>query len=161
GAAVAAVHQTLAAELGSRPGPPPVAEMNARLAEAVAAVPELVGAQAAARAVFDAAAGQSTTSQRVHGDLHLGQGLRTPDHWILIDFEGEPGTPTEQRRRPDSPLRDVAGMLRSYEYAAFQLLVGEESDKQLIVRARQWIDRNEAAFCAGYAEVAGADPRQP
>ncbi|HEY8453691.1 MAG: maltokinase [Micromonosporaceae bacterium] len=160
GEAVAVVHRMLADALGTSVSRPPVAEMRSRLAAATQAAPELASAAEEAAAVFDAAGAQPVEIQRVHGDLHLGQALRTPDRWIIIDFEGEPGVPMAERRRPDSPLRDVAGMLRSYEYAAYQLLVGEEPDEQLLYRAREWIDRNQAAFCDGYAAAAGFDPRE-
>jgi maltokinase len=159
GEAVAAVHQSLAAELGSSIVPMPIDAMIARLAAATAVVPELAVHADAALATYEAARTAQMPVQRVHGDLHLGQVLRTPDTWLLIDFEGEPGETMAARRRRDSVLRDVAGMLRSYEYAACQLL-GEREDRRLSVRARQWIDRNESAFCRGYATVAGFDPRE-
>lgn len=161
GAAVAQVHDDLAAATGAttRDGAEIVTGMRARLDGAVAEVPELAGFADAARAVFDEVAGSGPVPvHRVHGDLHLGQTLRAPDRWIIIDFEGEPAAPLAERRVPDSPARDVAGILRSLDYAAQHTLVGVD-DRQLRFRAREWRDRNVDAFCAGYAEVSDSDPR--
>ncbi|AWH91364.1 maltokinase N-terminal cap-like domain-containing protein [Dietzia lutea] len=161
GAAVAQVHEDLAAATGvtTRDGTDLVASMRARLDAAVAEVPALAEYADAARAVFDEVAGSGPVPvHRIHGDLHLGQTLRAPDRWIVIDFEGEPSAPLAERRVPDSPARDVAGILRSLDYAAQHTLVGVE-DRQLRFRAREWRDRNVDAFCSGYAEVSDSDPR--
>jgi maltokinase len=170
GKTVGAVHLELAAALGSRPlDAAGAAEIEAwmleRLERAGAAVEGVAEQHDAIAAVLRGVgtAGPSTV-QRIHGDLHLGQELRTPTGWLVIDFEGEPSKSLADRVRPDSPMRDVAAMLRSFDYAAFhQLLDWEQSvdgpDPQLERRAQEWAERNRSAFCDGYAEVTGTDPR--
>lgn len=91
---------------------------------------------------------------RIHGDLHLAQVLRLQRHWMVLDFEGEPARPVDERRRPSSPLRDVAGMTRSFQYAAAMALRNhDEPDRELRVLADAWTVRNVNTFLAGYAEV--------
>jgi maltokinase len=159
GEAVASVHLTLGEEFGREVASPPVDRMIQRLHDAATVVPELAKHLDTATAVLRQGT-LPTIVQRIHGDLHLGQALKTPENWLLIDFEGEPGQAMADRRRPDSPVRDVAGMLRSFDYVAHQLLIGAENDEQLGRRAAQWTARNSAAFCDGYAAVSGVDPRE-
>ncbi len=171
GEVVAAVHTDLAAALGtstldSQDLAAVSDGMTRRLDDALPVVPELAELEPALRSAFHAVAAlpPGVSVQRVHGDLHLGQALRTPAGWLLIDFEGEPAKPLAERSAPHPPLRDVAGMLRSFDYAAYHQLAewqydASDSGGQLRYRAQEWAGRNREAFCDGYANVAGTDPR--
>ena len=171
GETVGVVHDELRRALGvsERDAGELAAVWHERLTATAAEVPALAPHVDAIRAVYDAAVASGATlpTQRVHGDLHLGQTLRTPYGWLVIDFEGEPAAALHERTRPDSYLRDVAGMLRSFDYAAFhQILQWEpgslqdpDHDSQLVWRANEWAERNRSAFCDGYALRAGVDPR--
>ncbi|MEA3075209.1 MAG: maltokinase [Actinomycetota bacterium] len=92
---------------------------------------------------------------RVHGDYHLGQVMRTDTGWYVLDFEGEPARPLEERRQPASPLKDVAGMLRSLHYASAVALRErpEEQREPLAPPAAAWEERNRNAFVEGYLAV--------
>ncbi|OZC65752.1 hypothetical protein CH276_11265 [Rhodococcus sp. 06-470-2] len=163
GAAVAQVHHDLASELGTAERSvesTAVEEILARISGVARVVPEIAQYIPAATALISRAeASNSTTVQRIHGDLHLGQVLGTPERWLLIDFEGEPAKTLAERRQMDSALRDVAGMLRSFDYAANHLLVDRPEDESARERAEQWAARSISAFFDGYASVAGHDPR--
>ena len=86
---------------------------------------------------------------RIHGDYHLGQLLRTADGFAVIDFEGEPARPIAERRAPASPLRDVAGMLRSLDYAAH----GAEAQAWTPTERAQWLGESRVAFLEGYGGI--------
>jgi maltokinase len=93
---------------------------------------------------------------RTHGDLHLGQTMLGDDGWVVLDFEGEPARPLLERRRKRSPLRDVAGMLRSFAYAASasELQRGRPAPEG-------WEERARESFLAGYLEAVDATLMPP
>lgn len=168
GQATAEVHASMATAFGTdEVGADVVSELTEQMFRkldlSIAAVPEL---GKYAEMIGDAYSQLAKLKgpfpvQRVHGDYHLGQVLRTPETgWVVLDFEGEPATPLAQRRARSSPLRDVAGMLRSFDYAARHQLIGRsdaDADAQAAA-ARDWVRRNGSAFCTGYAEAGGLDP---
>ncbi len=91
--------------------------------------------------------------QRIHGDYHLGQVVDVPERgWFALDFEGEPLRPLAERRRPDLALRDVAGMLRSFDYAGGQ----GERDGGAPETMRAWTQAASSAFLRGYGEIPAA-----
>jgi maltokinase len=165
GEATAEVHRDLAQAFGAGELPATAfgdlsAQMLGRLSGVAAAVPELARYELALCAAFGEVATLDgpLEVQRIHGDYHLGQVLRTHGGWVVLDFEGEPAAPLEERRARFPALRDVAGMLRSLDYAARFQLAGHPDARQVAAAARSWVRRNQAAFCAGYAGAGGPDP---
>ncbi|HET7685947.1 MAG TPA: hypothetical protein VFM19_06075 [Candidatus Limnocylindria bacterium] len=117
----------------------------------------LVRAAPALRARFADAFGRAVGEARVtriHGDYHLGQLLATERGFAVIDFEGEPARPLAERRAPSSPLRDVAGMLRSLDYAA---RTAERGDRAPGFGPDAWLEEARAAFLDGYGGLSAAD----
>ena len=160
GVALAEVHETLAEsfDVGTVPAADVADGMRTRLDEAVPVVPELAPYAAQLRGAYDALAALGELEvQRIHADLHLGQTLRTVLGWKVVDFEGEPAKPLSERVLPDSPWRDVAGMMRSFDYAAHAVqrsLAGhdETSAAQRAWRAEEWAARNKQHFLTAYAD---------
>ena len=155
GQATAEVHLALAAAFPTGTHDESVrtaSAMTERLDAAAHAVPALRPYVPGLRAAFGAlvACDPGPPAQRIHGDLHLGQVLRAGRDWFVIDFEGEPSRPLAERRAAQSPVRDIAGMLRSFDYAA----------RQRRPWRPEWARRCREAFCAGYADRAGWDPRK-
>ncbi|MGB8681907.1 MAG: maltose alpha-D-glucosyltransferase [Candidatus Binatus sp.] len=111
----------------------------------------------------------SVTRMRIHGDLHLGQMLYTGKDFAIIDFEGEPARPLSERRRKRSALRDVAGMLRSFHYAALTSTIAQLRTGALgkfdFAGMRPWTDLwrtwSSWSFLRGYLEAAGPAPFVP
>jgi maltokinase len=165
GEATAEVHRDLAAAFGTEEiGRDALAGLAAgmlrRLAAAIATVPTLAPFERSLRAAFSEVATieDPTAVQRIHGDYHLGQAMRTDTGWVLLDFEGEPTVPLAHRLDRFPALRDVAGMLRSFDYAARHQVPEHTGSEWVPAAAHDWVRRNQAAFCAGYAQAGGADP---
>lgn len=159
GAALAEVHEQMRTAFGTEVAEASdvAAQMTARLERAIEVVPELAEHKDRLLGAYAALADLGTLPvQRVHGDLHLGQTLRTIKGWKLVDFEGEPAKPLAERLLPDSPWRDVAGMLRSFDYAPHAMARSLPEDDPDIAaqrdhRAEEWAARNKAAFLEEYA----------
>ena len=97
---------------------------------------------------------------RCHGDYHLGQVLKTAESFVVIDFEGEPARPLEERRAKHCPLRDVAGMLRSFDYAVHAALGARPETERARLRPAlaAWERLAARAFLDGYVMAAGKSP---
>lgn len=161
GIALAETHQVLAqefpTEIRTREQMTQLsADMNRRLDEAIEIVAALAPHAPALRDLYaDIAAMESVGIQRIHGDLHLGQALRTVRGWKLVDFEGEPLKSLADRSLPDSVWRDVAGVLRSFDYAP-QVAArtadygADNASAQRSYRATEWASRNCDAFLTAY-----------
>ncbi|MBE1875919.1 hypothetical protein [Myceligenerans pegani] len=156
GAVVAHLHTALA---GARPTDATLdasgfmGVLRRRAAEAIADVPGLAPYRGGVTAFYDEVSGHlarvaaehPVPLQAIHGDLHLGQVLHARSGWKVLDFEGEPQRPVAERTAPDLPLRDVAGLLRSFDYAA---AVGEATDPE-------WSARAQLSFLEGYRQSLG------
>jgi maltokinase len=152
GRALAEIHHALHSAFPTRKvlGARAAMIMMDRLHEAAGIAPALTQHIPGLRRCFDHLSAETFDTQRVHGDFHLGQTLRTRTGWKIIDFEGEPAKTLAERRAPDAVWRDIAGMLRSFDYAAASV-PGP--------RSAAWAADCRAAFLRGYTggELGAAD----
>ena len=153
GAATADIHTTLASALPTSPATPgqiaaTIDSMRARFDQAAAEVPAIEAHRAAIEPLYERLGSLTwPVMQRIHGDYHLGQVLSVPNRgWVALDFEGEPLRPMRERAINDSPLRDIAGMLRSFDYVA-----GSVAQSASGHDASGWADAARRAFLEGYA----------
>ena len=160
GTATASVHRDLARAFPTEAATPALVSglidgMLRRYRTACGEVPALAEFAAAVETIFqDARSPQWPPLQRIHGDFHLGQVLDAPGRgWMLIDFEGEPLRPMEERARPDAALRDVAGMLRSLSYVAGTVALSGHDP----AAAEAWAAAARRSFLGGYAAASGED----
>lgn len=160
GAATAEVHLALArvfpcADAGDLERAAIRSAWERRLRIAVDEVPDLAPLRRAVEDVYARVEGVAWPRlQRIHGDLHLGQVLQVPGRgWVLLDFEGEPMRPIDERRAPDAAARDVAGMLRSFDYIAGAL--------PELPHVADWAIAARRAFLGGYQDRAGIPATGP
>jgi maltokinase len=165
GQATAELHADMAKAFGSRDMTADeltelAGNLNQKLTDAIDVVPELAAFEARIRSGYDDVARLRTPVrlQRIHGDYHLGQVLKATQGWVALDFEGEPAVPLAVRRAPAPVLRDVAGMLRSFDYAARHQLIGHHRAQAVTAVADGWVRECQAAFCDGYSAAGGSDP---
>jgi maltokinase len=161
GATIAGLHLAMADVWGTTPGDARawVAEME-RLLDSV----EHPLDTSAIRSRLRAAAAATDAGQEilVHGDLHLGQVVQVDAGWLVLDFEGEPARRRDDRFTRSSPLRDVAGILRSLHYAAATgLAEWDLDDDELHGLLAAWEERNRDAFVEGYLSQDGIDALLP
>ena len=168
GAILADLHHVMAEAWGTRPGDAPrwSVEMEANLKEVLADVGDVRPVRFDVGAVadrFHALAGLTDAGAeiRIHGDLHLAQVIKTDDGWKVLDFEGEPARRRDDRFTTSSPLRDVAGMLRSLHYVAATGLAEWGDGEALKALVARWEERNRAAFLAAYYAGDGIDALLP
>jgi len=134
-----------------------IASVEARLADAVAALGGGLTAPAERFVALLHTVREQGPGIRVHGDYHLGQVMWTDSGWYVLDFEGEPARPLAERAEPCSPLKDVAGMVRSFHYAS-RAALGDRSEEEVATlepAATAWELRNRNAFLTAYRATPG------
>jgi maltokinase len=155
GAVARRLHQTLAAALGTREATAAETDTWRRTAEqqltrGLALAPELRRHEGRARRELARLASPAEVPllSRVHGDLHVGQFLRLGDRFVIVDFEGQPGKSADERRRLDTPLRDLASLSRSLDHCGRYAVMRRGADPD---RTESWIAEARERLLDGYA----------